>query len=258
MANWQALTFGGFDPIGTEGQSRMSFAWNGKDLRRNVRYQKRLIRFQNEQSKAMSLWSAKEMPSATMQGLKSAGLNPLLAAGGSTNVAPTVASSAATVPSNQSFVDGGSDTSFGDLDTFKSLFSDEPKTAKSVNQSTRAKAEAEEAESNVRADWFRSEEGKKAVREKLRMDYAPQNPMQLAVHGAHSAKDSISWDGVKDLARELSYFLRDRVDDARKWWNRNPPSVNRDSRQYHIHYHGGDNPRGPVWAPVDDFKGSFR
>lgn len=192
MATWQGLTFGGWAPAETQGESAMSFAWNGKDLRRNIRYQKRMIRFQNEQSKGLSLWSAQNMPKATMEGLKSAGLNPLLAAGGSTNVAPMVASSAASVPSNQSFVEGGSVNGGGDINALSDLFSGTSKLERRARKTT---AEATVAEQEARREFFQSPEGRRAVRDRLRMDYGPQSTMQAAVLGAHTAKDGISTAG---------------------------------------------------------------
>lgn len=172
--------------------SQQSFAWNGKDLHRNIRYQKRMIRFQNEQSKALSLWSAKEMPSATMAGLKAAGLNPLLTAGGSTNVAPMVASSAASVPYSESYVPNNSSSTDGKAiaDLFTGNVQSAKQAQKDVDRTTSETAQANRAEQQARREFFESPEGKKAVRDRLRMDYGPQSAMQAAVLGAHSAGDA--------------------------------------------------------------------
>lgn len=233
MANWQALTFGGWAPAETQGESAMSFAWNGKDLRRNIRYQKRMIRFQNEQSKAMSLWSAHQMPSATMKGLRDAGLNPLLAAGGSTNVAPAVASSAASVPYSESYAaDGSTNGMSGDVNSLVDLFSGtsslQRKARKSVANATIASSSANEAEQKAREAWFKSDEGKKAVRDKLRMDYGPQSTLQAATLGAHTAGDAAN--AVVDAhddggtTNQLLAWLQDKSNAFNRWfWEMDNP-----------------------------------
>lgn len=96
MANASAFGFSGYDPIGSfkenalnsafaQGNSYLSsansFAWNGKDLRRNVRYQKKLMRFQQQMNQQNARWNALNMPSFNKQGLQDAGINPLLAYG---------------------------------------------------------------------------------------------------------------------------------------------------------------------------------
>lgn len=186
-------------------QSANSFSWNGKDMRRNIRYQKRMITWQNDQTKAMSLWSAHNMPAATMKGLKSAGLNPLLAAGGSTNIAPTVASSAATVPYSESYEssDGGDTLSPETIANLSSLFT-EKKAAKTA-------AEANEAEQEARKEFFESDEGKKAVKDKLRMQYGAQNHFEQITQGAHTAKDAISTAGkaIEDNPQLFNWMFRD-------------------------------------------------
>lgn len=170
-----------------------SFAWNGKDLRRNVRYQKKMIRFANEQTKGMSLWSAKEMPAATMQGLKSAGLNPLLAAGGSTNVAPTVASSAASVPYSESFVPNSGGITADDANLFAGIASSAARKSaeKAESRATEEEAKARKEEADAKLDFLKSPEGKRAVKDKFERDLAPQNPWQWAADLVGSAKSVI-------------------------------------------------------------------
>lgn len=280
MANWQALTFGGWAPFETQGESQMSFAWNGKDLRRNVRYQKRMIRFQNEQSKAMSLWSARQMPSATMQGLKAAGLNPLLAAGGNTNVAPTVASSAASVPYSESYDNSGTVGQSGDINGVVDLFSGtsslERNARKSAALATAEQSKANLAEQKARAAWFESDEGKKAVKDKLRMDYGPQSAMNAAVLGAHTAGDAanaisdarsvpqsepttnqwLAW--WRDKGRGTS--ARDATINAnrkRTWSNRDSHNKVDRSRHNEFHFHFGSSAKGvkddrPAFWPNPD------
>lgn len=292
MANWSAFTVGGWDPLGSEGQAQHQFAWNGKDLRRNIRYQKRMIQFQNEQSKGMSLWSAQNMPAATMAGLKAAGLNPLLTAGGSTNVAPMVASSAASVPSNQSYTESdsinGVQGSFKDfIKMFKGADNSAAKAEKDSSEATSETAKANSAEQRARREFFESSEGKKAVRDRLRMDYGPQSAMQAAVLGAHSAGDAatslanartpegyrnqlLAW--TSDSSRDGRSLSRDgrttHVDDngrvhvaRRRTYNDNSRRDNRrDSRRYNIqfnfgssarNYDSGSNTNRPVWYNPD-------
>lgn len=281
MANWQALTFGGWAPAETQGESAMSFAWNGKDLRRNIRYQKRMIRFQNEQSKAMSLWSAHQMPSATMKGLRDAGLNPLLAAGGSTNVAPAVASSAASVPYSESYAaDGSTNGMTGDVNSLVDLFSGtsslQRKARKSVANATIASSSANEAEQKARKAWFESDEGRKAVRDKLRMDYGPQSTLQAATLGAHTAGDAANavvdsrGDGgttnqffawLYDNGRGTSPIDAHRNHSNVRRWSRSDNS-RRDSNHhnrntFHFHFGGSAKPslhsntNRPVWYNPD-------
>lgn len=157
MSNWSALTFGGWDPLGTMGESQTSFAWNGKDLRRNVRYQKKLIRFQNQQNREQASWSAKEMPSLQMAGLSQAGLNPILAVTGSGGFHTDSAASAssANVPSSESFVSGDHTSIKGpsSVSEFTNAFLPSKTTKKVVEgevSSRLAEGKATQAESALR------------------------------------------------------------------------------------------------------------
>lgn len=123
MANWQGFSFGGWAPAETWGESAMQFAWNGKDLRRNVRYQKRLMKFQQGLNQENALWNSSVMPGATVAGLRAANLNPILAVtgagglgiGSSGNVNPT------TVNGGSSYVEDGSTSAFGDAESWQKL-----------------------------------------------------------------------------------------------------------------------------------------
>lgn len=271
--------------------SQQQFAWNGKDLRRNVRFQKRMIRFQNEQSKAMSLWSAQNMPKATMDGLKSAGLNPLLAAGGNTNVSPMVASSAASVPSNQSYAEStGSPVSFGDMSNlFSGVTSGSAKASKASSKASIATSQATEAEQNARREFFESPEGRQAVKDKLEMQYGPQSAFELVTKGASSAKstvaepDSFGWlfggqgrvidPKTGDYINDVTTHRDDNgnVVVARKRTYKPQTTINRkrsrrdnhqridNSRHYHISFGGASSAksqeRKPVWYNgANDFR----
>lgn len=296
MAQISGLGFSGVDHLNTGFEhlmrgldSQQSFAWNGKDLRRNLRYQKKMIRFQNEQTKGMSLWSAKEMPAATMAGLKAAGLNPLLAAGGSTNVAPTVASSASSVPYSESYQPTNYDFSSGSSGSFGDLVGMFSGTTVSAKRAEKTAAQATAAEQKTRKEWFESEEGKKAVRDKLRMDYGPQSSMQAAVLGAHTAGDaarSIVDAHDEGTTNQLLAFLQDKARSFDRWfWEKDNPrsyfydgpsavrrpksrpkpsvsnrrdSHDRNRTEYHFHfgssaknYDGGSRTNQPVWYNPD-------
>lgn len=293
MATVSAFGFGGTDHLNTFFEHKMndlssaqSYKWNGRDLRRQIAYQKKMIEFQNEQSKGMSLWSAYNMPAATMRGLKSAGLNPLLAAGGSTNVAPVVASSAASVPMSESYQQSGSDFSShagGSLADAVRLFSSSGRSARAAEMES---AKANFAEQRARREFFESPEGKKAVRDKLRMDYGPQSAMQAAVLGAHSANDGArslslpnSSPASHGTTNQLSAFVQDKARSFDRWfWQKDNPEYKyydgsrrhreynrndnrRDHRRYNIEfnfgssarrsYDSGSNTNRPVWYNPD-------
>lgn len=271
MATISGFGFSGLDHFGTlyeQGlnlganalssylNSKQSFAANGKDARRNLRYTKRLIRFQNEQSKGLSLWSAHNMPSATMQGLRAAGLNPLLAAGGNTNVAPMVASSAESAPYSESYTPGNAPvidaSSSGPSDMFLG-------TTIAAKRADRETAKATLAEQHARREFFESDEGRKAVRDKLRMQYGPQSTLEAATLGAHSAGDAASAiQSARDdgTSNQLLSWLQDKGNDFDRWfWEKDNPKSHyydgarrkrtyrsRDSHnRYHINFNFGSS-----------------
>lgn len=159
MSDWLgALVGAGADAALSPFMSAQSFAWNGKDLRRTVRYQKRMIRFQNQQNREQASWSAKEMPSLQMAGLRAAGLNPILSVTGSGGFStPDAASaSAADVGGGESYerssgVSGDLDLG-GAIDSIGNFFRDrklarkERDTTESELDSRKAQAEANKAE----------------------------------------------------------------------------------------------------------------
>lgn len=55
MATVSGFGFSGVDHLNTLFEQQVngmnSFAWNGKDMRRNMRYQKRMMRFQQDMNR---------------------------------------------------------------------------------------------------------------------------------------------------------------------------------------------------------------
>lgn len=182
MATFSFGPISGYDPVGSaiEGgvnagfsalSSASNFAWNGKDLRRNVRYQKKMIRFQNEQNRAQAAWSAKEMPSLQMAGLRAAGLNPILSVTGAGGFHTESAASApgANIPSSESYVApehsastvNGISGSFDDVLRFLN-----PSKQKEVVKSSQSAAvsEAKAREARAETDKVKAEEERKFVK----------------------------------------------------------------------------------------------
>lgn len=123
MANWEALSFGGWDPIMSAFESNFNIAQgkkaskvSNKQSEHLMRYQAMLARqqmeFQSNLNKANQTWSANIMPSETVKGLRAAGLNPMLAY---TDFSGLASSGAMGVtPSMPSAASGSIDPSSGD------------------------------------------------------------------------------------------------------------------------------------------------
>lgn len=224
MATFSFGPISGFDPIGTTLESGInssaSFAWNGKDLRRNVRYQKRMLRFQNEQNRSQAAWSAKEMPSLQMAGLRAAGLNPILAVTGSGGFRTDSASSASGVglPSSESYVESsGSSVSglTGSLDDVLKFL--EPGKQKEVVRSSQSAAvsEAKAREARAETDKVKAEEERKFIKSNLETSFRRlRSDTELSEHNATTA-------GLRAFVDEqrrhfLEYWLATRLpfDDA--------------------------------------------
>lgn len=139
MATASAFGFSGWDPIGTIGdaavQGATNFAWNGKDMRRNIRYQKKMMNFQSDLNQKNQIWTARNMPKETVQGLRDAHLNPLLAfsdfsglaSSGAMGVSPSTVGGGSSAPSFSNF-DSGFDS--GAFDAALSLINHGSKSRK--------------------------------------------------------------------------------------------------------------------------------
>lgn len=79
MASWSALSFGGWDPLGSYFESE-----------HNEKYNQRAIDYQAKINKELAQWSAENLPSMQVKGYEDAGLNPILMAGGSASSAGSV------------------------------------------------------------------------------------------------------------------------------------------------------------------------
>lgn len=99
MSMASAFGFSGWDPVGSYGEGSLnSYFWNRNAKESSAR--------QLASSKDFSTWSATQLPSLQVQGLKAAGLNPILAA-------PNSIGGGAQTLSAPSGYDGGADSRNG-------------------------------------------------------------------------------------------------------------------------------------------------
>lgn len=223
MATASVGPFSAWDPLASLGEQWMgssaSFAWNGKDLRRNVRYQKRMIRFQNQQNREQASWSAKEMPSLQMAGLTKAGLNPILSVTGSGgfHTDSAVSAGGADIPSSESYTPGGnSNTGFsGSFDDLLKLFS--PKKQREIiregQETTLANSKADRAEAETRQVTADAE--RDMVRSLLGFRFRKAHAeAESAEHSAASSGLSAFLDSLKTDFAHHWLFRRGSFDDS--------------------------------------------